>query len=350
MHVNQKRKTVRIINVLVLFSLMWFMCASHLFAKKVATLPELMEVGIIRVKQDRIFVTSQASVYIYSLKDFKLIKKFGRQGEGPREFLVTPGFATSLWIEVLPKSVCINSIGKVSFFTLDGEFIEEIKAPVISYIRPIGKNFSGITQIDESNKSFRTFNLYDQSFTKIKEFYRERALIQPGRQVTLDKSDDLMRIWNHKIVISGKKGMVLHLFDKNGKKITTINEKYTARTFDADSKKALHAYLKAELKEGYDYIKDKLVLPDYFPAISNFYSDNKYLYAGTFVENDKGKTEFYVFNAEGKLLKRVFLPIAKIAPVKDFPIDFYQGKLYQLVENEKTEKWDVHVIDVMPAK
>jgi uncharacterized protein YlbG (UPF0298 family) len=70
-------------------------------------------------------VTQEATVFIYSLKDFKLVKKFGKAGEGPREFRILPQLPLN--IDARTDQIIVNSFGKVSYFTKQGEFIKEVK-------------------------------------------------------------------------------------------------------------------------------------------------------------------------------------------------------------------------------
>lgn len=53
----------------------------------VIELPEIINPDSITVDKNHIYITDFPSVYIYSLKDYRLIKKFGRIGEGPKEWL-----------------------------------------------------------------------------------------------------------------------------------------------------------------------------------------------------------------------------------------------------------------------
>ena len=53
----------------------------------VIELPEIINPASITVDNNHIYITDFPSVYIYSLKDCHLIKKFGRRGEGPGEWL-----------------------------------------------------------------------------------------------------------------------------------------------------------------------------------------------------------------------------------------------------------------------
>jgi hypothetical protein len=84
---------------------------------------------LIRVDENKIYITENANIYIYSKKDFKLIKKFGKKGAGPEEFRI--GFANGmLWISVIPGCIFVHSIGKISYFTTEGKFLKRFYLPV----------------------------------------------------------------------------------------------------------------------------------------------------------------------------------------------------------------------------
>jgi len=50
-----------------------------------------------------------------------------------------------------------------------------------------------------------------------------------------------------------------------------------------------------------------------------------------------------VFDIKGKFLKKLFLPYKFMNPVDEYPIAVKSGKLYQLIENEDEEKWELHI-------
>jgi hypothetical protein len=88
------------------------------------------------------------------------------------------------------------------------------------------------------------------------------------------------------------------------------------------------------------------------PAIRNIFDDDKKLYVRTYREID-GKSEFYIFSTEGRLLRKIFFAIAKNNAKFAFPYmrdsapyTFNKGKLYQLIENEETEKFELHVTSI----
>ena len=57
-------------------------------AKRVTIFKELLKPNRIYLDQDRIYITERTKVFVYSLKDYKLINTFGKQGEGPGEFKI----------------------------------------------------------------------------------------------------------------------------------------------------------------------------------------------------------------------------------------------------------------------
>jgi hypothetical protein len=60
---------------------------------------------------------------------------------------------------------------------------------------------------------------------------------------------------------------------------------------------------------------------------------------------DDEKTEFYILDLSGKIVKKVFLPIINENIVETYPLSIIGGNVYQVVENE-VEEWDLHVIPV----
>ena len=105
-------------------------------ADKVISLANLSRPTAVEVNNDNAYIVDGIHVYIYSLTDFKLKKKFGRQGEGPQEF--------KNWIilYVQPDHIFINSPNKISYFNLEGKFIKEIKSKYIwGRFKPLGESF-----------------------------------------------------------------------------------------------------------------------------------------------------------------------------------------------------------------
>jgi hypothetical protein len=97
-------------------------------------------------------------------------------------------------------------------------------------------------------------------------------------------------------------------------------------------------------------IKWRLRFPDTLPAILDIFVSNQKIYAVTNKtgENKKPgvkKREVYIFEVNGKLLKKVFLPICERG-IETFPFCIQNEKLYQLVERESDEAWELHITDI----
>ena len=59
--------------------------------QKIIPLPDLIQPHTMVVDKDQLFIRdSGSSIFIYSLSNFSLIKKFGKQGQGPGEFHDSP--------------------------------------------------------------------------------------------------------------------------------------------------------------------------------------------------------------------------------------------------------------------
>ena len=104
--------------------------------KKIAKLEELIKPDIMFMGNGRMYITEGASIFIYSLKDYKLIKKFGKEGEGPKEFKISP-FGAPMLVYPFEDKIFINSNAKISYFTQDGEFIKEVRIPPLLTFRKL---------------------------------------------------------------------------------------------------------------------------------------------------------------------------------------------------------------------
>jgi hypothetical protein len=279
--------------------------------------------------------------FIYSLKDFKLKKKFGKPGEGPQEFKGT--------MHLIPQAdhLLINSAGKISYFTKDGDFIKEMKSPTGFFsvrFYPLGNGFVGRGSARENGILFVTINFFDSHLKKGKELYRMKAALQPAGKIELLKQAFIYQSYDNKVYVAGKKGFIIDVLDHTGKLLVSINQKYERRKFTADDEKKARDALRLLYKQQYEELKHRLAFPDYFPEIGDFsVTDNK-IYVSTWkVEN--GSNEWFIFDLQGKLLKRLFIPIVFMMPLEPYPYTIKNGKLYQLIENEN-EQWELHASEI----
>ena len=58
---------------------------------------------------------------------------------------------------------------------------------------------------------------------------------------------------------------------------------------------------------------------------------------------EKGTVECFIIDQEGTIQERLFLPLIEENILREYPFDIHNGKVYQLIENEETEHWELHV-------
>jgi hypothetical protein len=239
---KKESKSIYLPIILILFSI-------FVSGKKLAVLPGLVNPFEFIIDADRIYIPDEASIFVYSLKDCTLIKKFGKEGEGPQEFFLNrAGGNNQVGIFFKDDRLLVSSFGRMSYFTKDGEYLQEIKIP-----GTVGRWFGAL---------------------------KDKFI---GRKFS--------RMWTRL---------------------------YAAR-------------------------KSLFVFPDFYPPIRRFYLDagDKRIYVQSYYSTTGDNIEFLIFDFKGKLIKRVMMPFKIESRYK-----FYNGKIYQVMENEETEEYELHVLEI----
>lgn len=146
-----------------------------LFPAKLGVLPEVMKPQVLTVSGNHLFVMDGAVIYKYALPELKLLKTFGRQGEGPGELKVTP-----LWhntITLLKDSLMVDGFDKIVYFSKEGKLIKERRKPTkILQLTPLPNGFLGMDQTHMEDKTqFQVLRLYDSAYKIIKELARNES-------------------------------------------------------------------------------------------------------------------------------------------------------------------------------
>jgi hypothetical protein len=344
------------------FVLIWLLVTGSMFSSRVIPLPEeMVNPDSIEADIERIYITSFPTVYILSAGDFKVEKKFGTQGEGPREFT---RFAR---LHIQQDHLLISDRHKVLYFSKEGNYIREMKAQSIMHwgVAPIGNGFIGKSRIGENKIELDIANVYDSNLKKVKHIYRYPFFYQMqggGKKCDAVEIAGLQfQVHDNKIFFKNGKDFVFDVLNLEGKKLRTIRLDYQRVKISTADKKAYHDYFKSTLpwKQLYDIrFKNEIYFPEYLPAIRRFTAADKKLYVLTY-ETKNGKSKFIILDLSGQLLKEVYVPfnygeqwfhhsLAKqIRPGSTHPtFTVKNGILYQLVENEDTEKWELHVVKI----
>ena len=331
----------------IVFLALLYITGSLIFASQPITLSKLLKPGLISIGKDKIYVTEGASVLIYSLKDFSFLKKFGTQGEGPQEFIVEP---FKLRVHPDGDRIVVTSMRKITIYSNDGEFIKEIKGhPRHVLTEPVGDKYVARTSLMENKVEYITMNLYNQKLELVKEIYRIKNIVQQGKDIKILSKMSLFTTGKNKVFIPTKSGdMAIEIFDDEGKFLKIIKadsykplkfeKKHIGMVYDIYRKHPL-------LKQYFASMKSRFRFPEYFPAIYGCNVDNEKIYALTY-RRKKNTNQFVIFNTKDKSYKLAYLPIAWRNLMDAHPFTIKNGKIYQLIENEASEEWELHVTPI----
>ncbi len=313
---------------------------------KVVPLPDLLKPETLVLDKTQMYVTEGTSIYIYSLKDFKLVKKFGKQGAGPQEFMFSPqAGVTGLTLSVHTEDIIVNSFGKISWFTKDGKFKKELKLPYpLTYaLQPFGKNLVGL-RLTVDKVRLLSLNLYNDKLEMLKEINKRPHSFQPGKGLRLLEFNPVSTVYEDKLFLAWETDFVIKVVDTDINELYTIKRNEKKRKVTEDLKKKIIDYFKTapETKDYFEYLKP-FHFPEYFPAIFSIVVTGSGIYVVTFQEDEAENDECLILDLKGKLLKRVFLPLKMSTPLIPHPYSIQEGVLYQVVENEEKEEWELHI-------
>lgn len=327
---------------IVILSAILFL-TSFTFAGKIADLPEVMQPVDIHVYGNRLYIGENYLIHIYSLKDFKQIKQFGRKGDGPGEFKFNAR------LNVFPDKLAVNTRGALIYFTHDGELIKMFRTkPEIHSLLPVGSHFAASVY---ENGTSQKIKLYDKNLKLLMTVY-EGSMGQASYWHSDAKKIDVMmvkdfmdeRIYNNKIIIGDtSKGFYFSVFDSSGKKLLDVKKDFKPIEIP-DTFKQEQIRLQQE-KPGWDRIKDKVNLrfPQYFPAYRMMKISGNKIYFVTYEKSKsygKSMDKVIITDLEGNLLGSASAP----SDVWMFCIS--EDQLYWLYENEEEEIWELHSISV----
>lgn len=320
--------------------------------KKLAVLPGLVNPFEFIIDADRIYIPDEATIFIYSLKDYSLIKKFGKEGEGPQEFFLDrAGGNNQVVIFFKDNQLLVYSFGRISYFTKDGEYLREIKIPgtVGRWFGALNDKFIGRKfSRDKNHEKYHHILMYDSNFQLIKEIYRHEhplnlRLNKKFNPLTIDQAD--FNICDNKIFVIDSERTRIIIYNEKGEKMLTIIPEVKRVEFTKEDKEELIEDFKFSPMWTRLYARRKSLFqfPDFYPPIRNYYLDagDKRIYVQSYYSTTVDNIEYLIFDFNGKLIKSVMLPFNIESRSK-----FYNGKLYQLMENEEIEEFELHVVEI----
>lgn len=316
------------------------------YSKIVGVLPELMKPTSIAVGDNRLYVAQDATVFIYDLKTLKLIKKFGRQGEGPEEFPVIAGIP--LAVLVRENHIQVDSPNRITLFTKDGEFIKMIKTKGGTFTlahQPVGDDhYVAISFYREDEFNYFSVNLYDAEMKKVKTLLKMKRGYQDQGKIPIFQDQAQVATYKDKIYLASEQGFTVYTINIKGDVVHTYKMKDYKRVKFEDKHRDLiiEAMEKNPLQRGaVELIKQRGQFPDYFPAILNLFVVDDLINIVTW-ERKGEKFKFYLFDTDWKLKDEVYVGFRMQGVLNPYPATFRNGNLYQVVENDD-EQWELFV-------
>ena len=348
---------------IILFGLLIF--AGSMLCMADTVLDGLLKPDSISVSQDTILVVEGATFFAYSLKDHKLIKKFGKKGEGPGE-LKSLGVVKNI-ITFTPGKILAQGIDKVIIYSPRLDFVREFKkSPQFTKILPLGNNYVVIERKGERGTSQTVVNIVDEKLKVIKELFKTRAIQQTrGGKFNLEMIPDTLHlsVYNEQVFIEkSEQGFFIDVFDATGKLLYSIEKKKTDQQVTEADKKRLFAalmedeFVKSQLQRsgGWNAIKERINLTyrATFPQIRDILVRNDKIFIQTFIAKDQ-KEKYLVLDLKGKTVKEVYLPIPKRPSFLTLMVgmaqryyDINNNTYYYLVENED-EDWELRTVKIL---
>jgi len=319
-------------------------------AEKVATLVELVKPESIAIGNGRLYVNERANIFMYSMKDLKFLGKFGKEGEGPKEFkIVSPG-PPFVFIPYKNR-LYINSMAKLSVFTEGGKFIKENRIPANFIFSPLDDKYLVLGSAPDKDEQPKMASfIYNEKMERIKTLYFSDMEVGMNMSFSFPFAEFSSIPFKSKIFqVRGKEGFVIEVFDNNGKTLYTIKRKErTLPLSDEYKQKTIKALKMSPLfKEYWDYFKDRILFKSHFPIIQAMDVNQDRVYVVTYQKDKAGNYECIIMNLKGKEIKRVFIDYPSPYGFEfKFPLSFHNHGFYTLVENEDDDVWELHRQDI----
>jgi len=320
-------------------------------AEKAIVLRELFKPEQIAVHGDDLFVLEGASVYVYSLKDFQLISRFGRTGDGPGE--LNPHMRYKLQLQFLSEGLLVHSWSKMVIFGRRGQYIGEKRFPFIAtQVVPLEKNFAMVKTVISQESGITKVGavIFNPDLKEIKTVYSRTSphYLKVGK-IDIMPNLLLIRTDNRELFVYDfqEAGFLLHVYNVAGDPIRSIKVDYPRQKMTRAFMDKTLAWAKQDLRfrSLSPELKQMLQFPGHFPALKDFRLDDGKIYAHTY-RTDGQAAEFYILDRSGKLLKKVYLPGADANTIECAAYTFYQGKYFYLAENA-SEQWELKIEKIL---
>jgi hypothetical protein len=329
----------RSLGLLIVFSIAF--TARPALGELVAKLPKVLNPFFITMADGRLYIVENsvaAHIYTLGAKDVTFVKTFGREGQGPGEF------DFMYLIRAYKDHLDIPGSQKLARFSLDGEYIDEVKVPVGVFkggISRLGENYIIKDYRLDATEVTATIKLYDKNFKLIRDIGARK---EAGGIAKINLVGDYYSprvIGDQIFVIDSGKESIVTAYDRNGLPQNEIRLPLEPIKITAALKEAILKPLREnrELRSSWAEFEKRITFPDATPGLDYFDIVDGKIVTRTY-KYQQDSVEFAIFDLQGRELKRIFLPYTGRLS-NGILFCFYQGRYYYLWENIDGEVWEL---------
>ena len=316
---------------------------------RVGVLKEIFKPDRLLVAREYVYVGEKHRVTVYAREDLRLVRQFGRAGEGPQEFKLGHG-VNSLGIDVVGNELVIGSVGKMSLFSLDGVFIKEFKVPAFNRLLPVPGGYIASTSLPVP-EGFPV-----QAVVRLDEKMNRREVLLKtdnpqgmGARFQVPRPRTLFRVNGGRIYLADDaETLSIKVFDLAGRPVSVIAGPGEPLAVSREFKQRLETFYRTSpnWKDYWDYVKQHLAFPEYFPAVRDLFADRGLIYVQTFMYRN-GNVQWLVFDEAGDVKRRVWLPLDDYYTDEPTLHGVREGFYYYLRENPDKEVWKIHAVPIV---
>lgn len=311
-------------------------------AELVAKLPQVMNPFFLTIADGRMYIVENSvAVHIFTVdpKGVSFVKTFGHEGQGPGEF----NFIYT--VRPFKDHLDIPGSHKLARFTLDGDYVSEVKVAVGAFkgaVYRLGDGYIVRGLNSDEKGTTTTIHLYDKDFKLVREI-GSRTSSEGPMKINLVADYFAPRVAGDQLyVIDAGKDSVVTTYDRNGVQQKEIRLPLEPVKMTAAQREAVIR----PIKEGWtgplpwEDFEKRLFFPDQAPGLDYFeVLDGKFVARTWKYRQDK--VEFVLIDGQGQELRRLDLPFTGRLS-NGILFCFYQGRYFYLRWNSEDEVWELH--------
>ncbi|MCK5056691.1 MAG: hypothetical protein KAT34_08550, partial [Candidatus Aminicenantes bacterium] len=191
----------------------------------------------------------------------------------------------------------------------------------------------------EKQEIFLSAGIVDKTFQQKKELKRKKMEIRGGK-INIISGAMILDVYKGRIYVAGD-DLSVDVFAEDGSFRKKIKHPHDPVKFTSEMKEKFDETLKYMFKAMYEQIKPIIYYPDYLPVIYNLQFSGPHLYVFTWKSRGDNR-ELFVFKLDGTFVEKTAVPLKMVQFILPYPFDISGKALYQLVDNEDTEEWELH--------